>query len=45
MMDMVAELVTSPPDLATRPAPPTSQARDSSLMMAWISGFGMMTSS
>lgn len=44
-MDMATKLVTSPPEPAIGPTPPISWARDSSLTMAWILGFGMMTSS
>ena len=44
-MDTAAKLVTSPPDPAIGPAPLTWWTGDSLLTIAWILGFGIMTSS
>lgn len=45
MEDTVVEMVTFPPNAAVDPTPSTSRKGDSSLMMAWISGFGMIINS
>lgn len=43
--DSVTKVVAPPSNDAAGPNPSTTQTGDSSLMMAWISGFGMMNSS